>query len=146
MKNIQEFNKKEFSYKKLIIELNDKLKEVELLIPNLQVQLEEQKAKTLSRQSQLDHYEMQMHNVDEKYLDRLSLKNKEAEECAKTLAMVKQEKNHLLEKNKEFNEEIIATKKELSLLTQTNSEKIKKINDLNDVIKTLEKRLKELTQ
>ena len=74
------------------------------------------------------------------------LKNKEAEECAKTLAMVKQEKNHLLEKNKEFNEEIIATKKELSLLTQTNSEKIKKINDLNDVIKTLEKRLKELTQ
>ncbi len=146
MKTIQEFNKKEFSYKKLIIELNDKLKEVELLIPNLQVQLEEQKAKTLSRQRQLDHYEMQMHNVDEKYLDRLSLKNKEAEECAKTLAMVKQEKNHLLEKNKEFNEEIIATKKELSLLTQTNSEKIKKINDLNDVIKTLEKRLKELTQ
>ena len=44
--------------------------------------------------------------------------------------MIKQEKGHLLEKNKEFNEEIVATKKELSLLMQTNSEKIRKINDL----------------
>ena len=146
MKSIQEFNKKEYSYKKLIIELNDKIKELEAFIPKLQLELEEQKTKTLSRQRQLDHYEMQMHNVDEKYLDRLSLKNKEAEECAKTLAMIKQEKGHLLEKNKEFNEEIVATKKELSLLMQTNSEKIRKINDLNDVIKTLEKRLKDLTE
>jgi chromosome segregation protein len=146
MKSIQEFNKKEYSYKKLIIELNDKLKQLESYIPKLQEEIEEQKAKTLSRQRQLDHYEMQMHNVDEKYLDRLSLKSKEAEECSKTLAMIKQEKNHLLEKNKEFNDEIVATKKELSLLMQTNSEKIKKINDLNDVIKTLEGRLKELTQ
>jgi PAS domain S-box-containing protein len=146
MKSIQEFNKKEYSYKKLIIELNDKVKQLESYIPRLQEELEEQKVKTLSRQRQLDHYEMQMHNVDEKYLVHMSSKSKEAEEYAKTLAMVKQEKNHLAEKNKEFNDEIVATKKELALLMHTNSEKIKKINDLNDVIKTLEKRLKELTQ
>ena len=145
MKSIQEFHKKEFSYKKLIIELNDKVKQLESFVPRLQEELEEQKEKTQNRQRQLDHYEMQMHNVDEKYLDRLALKSKESEECARTLAMVKQEKVHLVEKNKEFNEEIISTKKELALLMQTNSEKIKKINDLNDVIKTLEKRLKDLT-
>jgi len=145
IKTLQDYNKKEFSYKKLIIELNDKVKQLESFVPRLQEELEEQKEKTQNRQRQLDHYEMQMHNVDEKYLDRLALKSKESEECARTLAMVKQEKVHLVEKNKEFNEEIISTKKELALLMQTNSEKIKKINDLNDVIKTLEKRLKDLT-
>ena len=49
-----------------------------------------------------------------------------------------------LEKNKEANIEIAATKKELDLLTKTNGEKIKRINDLNDVIKTLESRIKDL--
>ena len=62
MKSIQEFNKKEYTYKKLIIELNDKLKQLESYVPKLQEELEVQK----SRQRQLDHYEMQMHNVDEK--------------------------------------------------------------------------------
>lgn len=146
IKTIQEFNKKEFTYKKLVIELNDKLKQLELYIPKLQEELEEQKAKTLSRQRQLEHYEMQMHNVDEKYLEHMTVKNKEADEYARTVSILKQEKNILIEKNKEAKLEIAATKKELDLLTKTNAEKMKRINDLNDVIKTLESRIKDLIE
>lgn len=146
IKTIQEFNKKEFTYKKLVIELNDKLKQLELYIPKLQEELEEQKAKTLSRQRQLEHYEMQMHNVDEKYLEHMTVKSKEADEYARTVSILKQEKNILIEKNKEAKLEIAATKKELDLLTKTNAEKMKRINDLNDVIKTLESRIKDLIE
>ena len=89
---------------------------------------------------------MQMHNVDEKYYGHMTVKSKEAEEYAKTLAMIKQEKNLLAEKNREANEEIEATKKELALLMKTNAEKMKKINDLTDVIKSLEKKIKDLTE
>jgi methyl-accepting chemotaxis protein len=130
----------------VVLELNEKIQQFEAYIPRLQEELEEQKAKTLSRQRQLDHYEMQMHNVDEKYMGHMTVKSKEAEEYARNLSIVKQEKNLLAEKNREAMNEIAATKKELDLLMKTNAEKIKKINDLNDVIKTLEKRLKELTQ
>jgi CheY-like chemotaxis protein len=142
MKSIQEFHKKEYTYKKLIIELNDKLQQLESYVPKLQEELEVQKTKTLSRQRQLDHYEMQMHNVDEKYLGHMSTKSKEAEDCVRTLAIVRQERNIFAEKNREANDEIIATKKELVLLMKTNDEKMKKINDLNDVIKSLENKLK----
>lgn len=146
IKSVQEFNKKEYTYKKLVIELNDKIKQFEAYIPRLQEELDEQKAKTLSRQRQLDHYEMQMHNVDEKYMGYMTVKSKEAEEYARNLSIVKQEKNLLAEKNREAMNEIAATKKELDLLMKTNAEKIKKINDLNDVIKTLESRIRDLTE
>jgi PAS domain S-box-containing protein len=146
IKSIQEFNKKEYTYKKVILELNDRVKQLESYLPRLQEELEEQKEKTINRQRQLDHYEMQMHNVDEKYYGHMTVKSKEAEEYARTLAMIKQEKNLLAEKNREANDEIVATKKELILLMKTNAEKVKKINDLNDVIKSLESKIKDLTE
>lgn len=145
IKSVQEFNKKEYTYKKLLLELNDRVKQLESYLPRLQEELEDQKAKTQSRQRQLDHYEMQMHNVDEKYYGHMTVKSKEAEEYSRTLAMIKQEKNLLAEKNREANEEIAATKKELALLMKTNAEKMKKINDLNDVIRSLESKIKDLT-
>ena len=146
IKNIEEFHKKEYTYKKLVLELNDRVKQLESYLPRLQEELEEQKEKTINRQRQLEHYEMQMHNVDEKYMGHMTVKSKEAEEYARNLSIVKQEKNLLAEKNREAMNEIAATKKELDLLMKTNAEKIKKINDLNDVIKTLESRIRDLTE
>ena len=67
LKSIQEFNKKEHSYKKLIEELSQSNQQLEAYIPRLVKELEDQKMKTVNRQRQLDHYELQMHNVDEKY-------------------------------------------------------------------------------
>ena len=146
IKTLQEFNKKEYTYKKVITELTERVKQLESYLPRLQEELEEQKEKTLNRQRQLDHYEMQMHNVDEKYYGTMTVKAKEAEEYARTLAMIKQEKNLIAEKYREANDEIIATKKELGLLMKTNDEKMKKINDLTDVIKSLESKIKDLTE
>ena len=130
----------------MVLELNDRVKQLESYLPRLQEELEEQKEKTQNRQRQLDHYEMQMHNVDEKYYGHMTVKSKEAEDYARTLAMIKQEKITLAEKNREANDEIAATKKELALLMKTNAEKVKKINDLTDVIKSLESKIKDLTQ
>lgn len=145
VKNIQEFNKKEYTYKKLINELNENVKQLESYIPRLQQELEDQKGKTLSRQRQLDHYEMQMHNVDEKYYGHMTVKSKEVDEYSRIVLALKQEKNALIEKNKDAQYEIEATKKELALLTKMGEEKNKRILNLNDVIKSLESKLKDLT-
>ena len=145
IKSIQEFNKKELSYKKLIIELNDKNKQLESYIPRLQDEIEEQKTKVLNRQRQLDHYELQMHNVDEKYYGHMSTKSKEADEYARTILSLKPEKATIQEKLKESKETIEIQKRELELLTQTNEQKNKRIADLIDVIKSLETKIKEIT-
>ena len=146
LKSIQEFNKKEHSYKKLIEELSQSNQQLETYIPRLVKELEDQKMKTVNRQRQLDHYELQMHNVDEKYSGHMSVKSKEVEDFSKNIAFLKQEKANLIEKNKNAILEIEATKKELELLTKTNEQKMKEINNLRDVIKSLESKIKDLTQ
>ncbi len=146
LKSIQEFNKKEHSYKKLIEELSQSNQQLEAYIPRLVKELEDQKMKTVNRQRQLDHYELQMHNVDEKYSGHMSVKSKEVEDFSKNIAFLKQEKVNLIEKNKNAILEIEATKKELELLTKTNEQKMKEINNLRDVIKSLESKIKDLTQ
>ena len=145
LKNIQESNKKEYGYKKLIKELSENNIRLESYIPRLQEEIKEQKEKTLNRQRQLEHYEMQMHNVDEKYHGQLSAKSKEADEYSKIIITLKQDRNLILEKNKSALLEIEATKKELKLIMKTNEEKIKTIDHLRDVIKSLETKIKELT-
>ena len=146
LKSIQEFNKKEHSYKKLIEELSQSNQQLEAYIPRLVKELEDQKMKTVNRQRQLDHYELQMHNVDEKYSGHMSVKSKEVEDFSKNIAFLKQEKANLIEKNKNAILEIEATKKELELLTKANEQKMKEINNLRDVIKSLESKIKDLTQ
>jgi PAS domain S-box-containing protein len=145
VKSIQEFNKREYSYKKLINELNDNLKQLESYIPRLQQELEEQKAKTMSKHRQLEHYEMQMHNVDEKYYGHMTVKSKEVDEYSKIISTLKQEKTALIEKNKDSQFEIEATKRELALLTKTGEQKNKRINNLSDVIRSLESKIRDLT-
>lgn len=144
LQTFQELHKKEYSYKKLISKLSEEVKQLESYIPRLHKELEEQKTKALNKHRQLEHYEMQMHNVDEKYHDHMNSKTKEADDCARTLFLMKQEKIALIEKYKEAQSEIEATKKELKLLMETNEQKNKKIADLNDVIKTLETKIKDL--
>ena len=145
LKNIQESNKKEYQYKKLIKELSENNLRLESYIPRLQEEVKEQKEKTINRQRQLEHYEMQMHNVDEKYHGQISVKSKEADEYSKIIVALKQDRNLYIEKNKNALLEIEATKKELKLLMKTNEEKIKTIDHLRDVIKSLETKIKELT-
>lgn len=143
--NVQEFNKKEYSYKKEIAELTDKVKQLEAYLPRLYEELEDQKAKTLSKNRQLEHYEMQMHNVDEKYYGHMSVKSKEVDEYSKVIASIRQENLKLKEKNDAAQEEVAATKKELALLMETNNSKNRRINDLSDVIRSLESKIRDIT-
>jgi PAS domain S-box-containing protein len=145
LQTIQSFNKKESSYKKLITELSDKVKQLESYIPRIHQELQEQKEKTLSKHRQLEHYELQMHNVDEKLHSQVIEKTKELEESNRTILLVRQECANLVKKVKASEEEINATKKELKLLMETGEQKNKKIIDLNDVIKSLEIKIRELT-
>ena len=146
IKAIEEFNKKEFTYKKTIEDLTTRNRQLEIYLPIIQNELEEQKAKTLSRQRQLEHYELQMHNVDEKYHEHMSSKSKEAEEYSKNIMLLKQEKANLTDKVKAFQEEVASQQREIKLLMETNEQKNKRIADLNDVIKSLETKIKELTE
>jgi CheY-like chemotaxis protein len=143
--NIQEFNKKEYLYKKEITELTDKIKQLELYIPRLYEELEDQKAKTISKNRQLEHYEMQMHNVDEKYYGHMTVKSKEVDEYSKVISGLRQENAKFKEKNEALQEEVIATKKELALLMETNNSKNRRINDLSDVIRSLESKIRDIT-
>lgn len=146
IKSIQEFNKKEHLHKKLILEQNDRIKQLEAHLPRLAEMVEEEKAKALAKQRQLDHYELQMHNVDEKYYSSLTNITKEQENNRQVINTLKYEKTLLLKKTKEYIDEIKATKKELKLLMETNEQKNKRIADLNDVINSLESKIKELQE
>lgn len=145
LKSVQEFNKKEYSYKKEVSELTDRVKQLESYLPRIHEELEDQKAKTLSKARQLEHYEMQMHNVDEKYSGHMTIKSKEVEDYSRIISNIKLEKIRLLERNKDAEKEIEATKKELRLLTETNNQKNKRINELSDVIRSLESKIRDLT-
>jgi CheY-like chemotaxis protein len=144
LKTIQEFNKKEFLYKKEITELTNKTKQLESYLPRLYQELEEQKEKTLSKNRQLEHYEMQMHNVDEKYYGHMTVKSKEVDDYSKVISSLRNEVLKQKEKNEAAQEEVLATKKELALLMETNNIKNRRINDLNDVIRSLESKLRDL--
>jgi CheY-like chemotaxis protein len=144
MKAIQEFKKNEMNYKKIIIEQNEKLQDLERKLPRLIDELKTEKEKTSSRQRQLDHYELQMHNVDEKYDKFMKDLSKKRDEQTREINELKNEKLLLKNKNNEYEAEISATKKELKLLMETNEQKNKKILDLKDVINSLETKIKEI--
>lgn len=143
IKNIQDFHKKETDYKKLIIELNNKNIELEKYLPKLQEEINDEKARNITKQRQIDHYEKQMINVDEKYHNVLNNKSKEIEEYSKSIHSLRQEKANLIEKNKEIKEEMESIKREMKLLIETNEKKNKRIEELKDVIKSLEEKSKK---
>lgn len=135
IKSIQEFHKKESVYKKTILDLNEQLKNIERLVPALQKELEEEKIRSQNKERQINHYEMQMMNMDNKQQVFLQNKVKELEETQKLNNSLKQEKVVFLNKIKELEDEVFATKKEMLLLTELNEQKNKRISDLEDVVK-----------
>jgi len=138
MKNIQEFNKKEFSYKKLIIELNNKVKELERSIPNIAHELEEEKSKNINKERQLNHYEMQMHNVEEKHQKVLATKKEEVEEHLKSIQKFKNDKEKIFKEKLSLEEKIESLKEHVDKLEDANERKKKQIIDLKEIINDME--------
>jgi len=138
IKNIQEFNKKESSYKKLIIELNNKVKHLEKSLPNIAKDLEEEKEKSLNKERQLNHYEIQMHNVEEKHQKVLTAKKEEAEEYVKIIQKLKSEKDSALKDKSNLEDKLEAVRESILELEDSNERKRKQIIDLKEIIKDME--------
>ncbi len=75
--NIQESNKKENEYKKLIYELSYKLQNQESYLENANHLIETEKKRALSKERQLNHYELQMENLNTKHEKIIYAKNEE---------------------------------------------------------------------
>ncbi len=135
LKSVQEFNKKEVLYKKTIVELNEQLKTIEKALPQLQKELEEERSRSQSKERQINHYEMQMMNLDNKQQVFLQNKVKELEECQKVNQVLKQERMLIVNRNKDLEVEIASIRKEMALLIEANEQKNKRIFELEDVVK-----------
>ncbi len=75
--NIQKSNKKENEYRKLIYELSHKLQSQESYLENANHLLEVEKKRALSKERQLNHYELQMENLNSKHEKIIYTKNEE---------------------------------------------------------------------
>lgn len=148
--NLQDSRKKQFelSSKNNNLEeeletLNQKNNEYEKYIVNLQTSLEESEKKNISKERQLNHYEQQMHNVDEKYLERMKTKRKEVEGRLDNIHDLRHDKDLLVKKNNELTKDIDELKTSILNSKLKDESQRKRIRDLNDIILDLEKKLRD---
>lgn len=148
--NLQDSRKKQLELinknNKLEIELeksSKRLVELEKFILNLQESLADCKAKNLSKERQLNHYEIQMHNIDEKYLEKMKTKSKEVEGRLDSIHDLQHEKDLLVRKNNELEKDIEELKTTVLNAKLKDEDQKKRICDLNDIIIDLEKKSKE---
>jgi PAS domain S-box-containing protein len=134
-------NKKLESY---LEKANEKVVEFEKYIINLQTTVEECEAKNLSKERQLNHYEMQMHNVDEQYLEKMKNKKKEAEDRLGNIHDLRHDKDILVKKNTELIEEVDELRTSLLNSQLEDESQRKRIRDLMDIVKDLEKKVREI--
>ena len=149
--NLQDSRKKQLELtnknNKVESELKDshkRTKELEKFIFNLQSSLEDCQAKNISKERQLNHYEKQMHNVDENYLEKMKTKRREVEGRLDSIHDLKLDKDILIKKNNELNEKIEELKTNILNLKLKDESQRKRIRDLNDVVQDLERKLSEV--
>jgi hypothetical protein len=104
--------------------------------------LEDSKAKNLSKERQLNHYEQQMHNVDENYLEKMKTKKKEVEGRLDNIHDLRHDKDLLVKKNNEIVLEIENLKRNIINYKLKDERQRKRIRDLMDIVVDLEKKLR----
>jgi len=134
IKNIQESNKKEATYKETITHLNDKIIELEKYLPNVHAELEKERNDKENRDRQLNHYEIQMHNVEEKYQEVLTRKSKEVESHLIKQQQLKTEKESLYKKFLALEETVGLIEEKNENLEVENERSRKKIIDLTQIL------------
>jgi len=134
IKNIQESNKKEATYKETITHLNDKIIELEKYLPNVHAELEKERNDKENRDRQLNHYEIQMHNVEEKYQEVLTRKSKEVESHLIKQQQLKTEKESLYKKFLALEETVGLIEEKNENLVVENERSRKKIIDLTQIL------------
>lgn len=149
--NIQDTRKKQFQLvnnnNKLENELeksNSRVFELENYITSLHSSIEDLEAKNLSKERQLNHYEIQMHNVDENYLSRMKNKKKEVEGRLGSINELRHQKDMLVKRNNELSEIIDELKTSILNSKLKDESQRKRILDLSEVIKVLENKISDL--
>ena len=123
---------------------NCRVFELENYIRSLHASIKDLEAKNLSKERQLNHYEIQMHNVDENYLSKMKNKKKEVEGRLGSINELRHEKDMLVKRNNELVEAMDELKTSILNSKLKDESQRKRIRDLSDVVKDLEKKLSDL--
>lgn len=132
--NIKASNKKEFELKEKIKELATLLNDKKFTTLNEKKLIEELKEKIVANQRQLNHYELQMENVNQKYTKLIESKKDEINSYIETVKEKKKKVDSLIHEKNELNEDIELLRKQNKRLVADNEKKAKKINDLMNIV------------
>ncbi|XPV69237.1 MAG: response regulator [Halarcobacter sp.] len=132
--NIQETNKKEAEYKKIIEELSKKINDENNYIKTCKHQLNIEKERALNKERQLTHYELQMENTNAKYEKIITTKNEEIKTHIDTIELKKRKLNTLTSENYDLKEELKILKEKYNNLEEELNKKNKRVTDLLDII------------
>lgn len=122
--------------KEKIIELNKYINNLH----DLNISLEE---KNISKERQLNHYELQMGNVDKRVVSVSKNKKIELEKYIKENEQLKNDKDLLIQKEEVFIENINTLESKNISLAKDNIKKLKRIEELEDVINHIEDKVKK---
>ncbi|KAB7884699.1 response regulator [Poseidonibacter ostreae] len=125
-----------------LTQVSEQIKEYEKYIINLQTSLKECEDKNIIKERQLNHYEMQMNNVDESYFEKMKMKRNEVKDRLDNMQDLKKEKEQLLQKNKELDIEMNELKSSILNSKEKDESQRKRIRDLSDIVNDLEKKLR----
>ena len=149
--NLQDSRKKQLELtnknNKLEFELknsNQRISELEKFIHNLKSSLEDCQAKNISKERQLNHYEKQMHKIDENYLEKMKTKSDEVKGRLGNIHDLKLDKDILIKKNNELSTKVEELKNSIFNSKVKEENQRKRIRDLDDIILELEEKIKEV--
>ncbi|MBU3013733.1 response regulator [Poseidonibacter lekithochrous] len=149
--NLQDSRKKQLELtnknNKLEFELknsNQRISELEKFIHNLKSSLEDCQAKNISKERQLNHYEKQMHKIDENYLEKMKTKSDEVKGRLGNIHDLKLDKDILIKKNNELSTRVEELKNSIFNSKVKEENQRKRIRDLDDIILELEEKIKEV--
>ena len=150
IENLQDSRKKQLKLvndnNKLEVDLEKshaRVFELETYIRSLQELVKDLETKNLNKERQLNHYEMQMHNVDESYLEKMKIKKKEVEGRVGNIQDLKYEKEVLIRKNNDLEEKLEQLNKTILNSKAKDEAQRKRIRDLIDIVHDLEKKIKD---
>jgi|GEM_PF-2388915 len=133
--NIQEANKKENEYKKVVAELSRKLEQQESFISNFNNQLDFEKRKSLTKERQLTHYELQMENLNAKHDKIMYSKNEEIKGYIESVEEKKRKIETQTKMIKNYEKELKLLKEKYKSLETDVTKKNHRIVGLLDLLK-----------
>lgn len=149
--NLQDSRKKQLELtnrnNKLEFELknsNQRISELEKSIHNLKSSLEDCQTKNISKERQLNHYEKQMHKIDENYLEKMKTKSDEVKGRLGNIHDLKLDKDILIKKNNELSTKVEELNNSIFNSKVKEENQRKRIRDLDDIILELEEKIKEV--